>query len=447
LYIYLDLKKTVTITDMSSQAKSLRAQLLAQAQIKVKKGTTTSSTSLITPVKSDPYIFWLARPDRALEHGAADATTETRLARLSASLHRVIVACCCSAEAPDAKTGTDFSRLRAWRTLIGTEIHLSLSGVTDRSVLAGSLKLLSDDQERLLESFLTEVIDYKAGSDISTWEAEKEGKRASIQVKAAECAQSLGFPPVGQLSEGQIKGIRGSGHEVAKAALGALMVYLAGRPVVKRSAGISEKRPKNLQDKYNRGVVWPEIGGSVKMSLGAIRYIGDTWELDVTFRSVFVRALIDTTSETAGMIGSVFGTMVILLEYAQMSHVKVIDDFLEAYPFVIDIPDLAGEIEKYTRDMVVWAQTPARERLYIKMIRRDMIKLFNSRDFLRLTRLALRILSSRNKTLDDYEGAADTDVSGLEDRFHEYKRRYYGEENSEADSDEENDGEPAPGGN
>lgn len=369
------------------------------------------------PLVEESYLFYRVHKAPLQSPGRVIEPDHTRLESARIGLFRLLVLIARATPPTTMGVAASMKEDRTWMTWIGTLAGLVLSSpASDTRLSSGFRELPMEISSRLADS-------------VTEWEACDEFRVEGIPLPdgfhSAEhllaelrvLADALNLPPLMDIGVPEAMAIIESGSVMQRAAYFALVVYLSGRPVTTRTEAISSSRPGNLQAKFNNNQVWVEIGGDLKMAPGSWAKIGRAWSIDPTFRAGFFTPLIGLTHGQSGVTGSIIGTMVSLLDMAQLSHVRVISDFLKAYPWVAEMEEFSSEIHTLRYDVDRWNAFPAHIRPYAKLIHQDQFKAFDSRSLERLTRLAVDVMSQSITSLAQYAvTGADQGLRELFDR-------------------------------
>jgi len=149
-----------------------------------------------------------------------------------------------------------------------------------------------------------------------------------------------------------------------------------------------------------------EISGPLQTSKTTIISLAKVWELYAQFRTGYLLPLLPLADTPSGITHSILGTMVKMLKYAQMAHVRLIYEFCSTYRFVVDMPEFAAETFLLASDSKKWAAFPSIEQSYVKVLYRDQAGIFDSKSLMRLSSLARDVMMETRGSLGDYELAA-----------------------------------------
>jgi hypothetical protein len=377
----------------------------------------------LVPATPSQRVFWKAYTDPGATPGATNETSEMRLESTKLALYWILVYIGNSTADWVAEQTITSSSDSSWMTWIGT---LALTQfkivIADSGMSAAAQDMRTPTATKL----------YKLWVDVSMMGAAQDAAKAA---QAADLTTGAGSTSAGPLvwrpravassvleimKELKLPGcakdsdfnatkcqtffenIGDMGQPNSQASYLALVLYLCGRPASGKYASISTKRPENLQAKFNNKQVWAEIGGPLKLSEGAIKYIGRAWEIDPLFRRTFFMPFVVTATYPGGILDNIIGTMVSLLHMAQLSHVVLIQEFVKTYPWVFDIPELASEFATIIIDMERYLAYPIEEQPFAKLLYRDAFKAFDSKKLSRLTKLAVDVMSQNAISLNDY---------------------------------------------
>jgi len=233
-----------------------------------------------------------------------------------------------------------------------------------------------------------------------------EEVRAAEQelLAAPESSVQLAFPPglpgtavaysARQWNCGTIKGVYG---------YFALIVHLMGKRVdASTRDNIVNRRPKNIMDKFLCHDLSYIMTGAGRMSDMAHTMIPQAWQESTLVRRLMIREL--CTFKEADVLGpEIVNTLFQMLDYSGMQPVAFIHRLLEACPWVIeDIPVLRPAFAVYSQSLVSYAQMPAVERPYLKLLYGDTTKLFHSKSMVDLTACAVEYLKQYEPSMAGY---------------------------------------------
>jgi serine/threonine protein kinase len=320
----------------------------------------------------------------------------------TASLFRLCVLVGCTTEPYDSTSAVDYPLLAKWKTWVGTVGYMALENASSSpETQAGETDISVATKTRIINWNLSLV-------NLDDWDpTQNNGKtletaRQEVLMEAKTIGSLLDFPSFGTPTEEQWIALAQCGNAQERVSYYALIVYLCGRPPTTKTEAISKNRPRNLEDKFNNGIEWGTCSGPIKMSEGTWKWVAQVWELDQMFRVSFFRSVIPTTDLEVAAEAAPMGLIVSLLVGAQASHVQIIKRFIEKYPFVLTMPSLYAEISLLVQGVAEVNKVPAEIRAYAKLMYRDTLKAFDSRQLVRLIKLATDKLGVDETSLTGY---------------------------------------------
>jgi hypothetical protein len=234
----------------------------------------------------------------------------------------------------------------------------------------------------------------------------------------------LKLPRCGQVTQHQADLASRIDGNSEQAAYYAIIVYLAGRSMTTQAtAAIHEKRPRNLQEKFNGGAPWHSLSGDIKMSVGAYTLMAKVWQMNTTMRMNLLIPLIYLEAGLSMVTGNIVYTVFKLLKNAGFAHVQFILAFLRQYPFVEEMEDFRGEIQYLAAHALALSKVDAAIRPYYKVLYSDGAGLFDSKTLEKLTGLAVSVLAETTVTINNYRHVTDPNVRARFDSRLETQRR------------------------
>jgi len=363
-----------------------------------------------TPMVAVSYTgYRISRPPAPVND--ADTTSDdARLTALRVAFFHALVLISCTTADLTQTTVTLPRDWEKWTCFLMSLGHLTLSSpVTDADISRGIVELPTEVGNNLYSALLH----LKGGTppDFAAY-------LAAVKTEVVR----LVLPTIGNPTGQALAAVPGAGASQEMAALYALSIYLLGRPYSATMTAISTKRTKNLEDKGNRGLSWPSISGPAKMSPGTIKMVSLTWERDPKLRAGAFTPLIGLNLSTADPNLTMITTMTGLLPMSQMSHVKIIMDFMKMYRFIVEMDDLSAEFYELADSTRTWNTYPARIRPYCKLIYRDQFKAFDSKRLVRIVKMAADVMARHDTEVGKY--AVKGADQGLLDKFDQLRIRH-----------------------
>jgi hypothetical protein len=171
-------------------------------------------------------------------------------------------------------------------------------------------------------------------------------------------------------------------------------------------------RPKAIQDKFFDGESLVTLSGDWRMVEHSIERISAVWAKNTSIRSQVIGQFASLKSGLAGASADIFYLTFSLLEYADMHSYLIIRGFLEAYPFAMAMPSLAGEVAYFLAGVEQLSNLPALKRPLYKVMMGDKFKIFKRDDLPKLLGLAVQVMSISSPNLGGFESTPPpTDIS------------------------------------
>jgi len=318
--------------------------------------------------------------------------------------------------------------LPQWMAVIATLLYAvfsyggSVTGVTIRELPIAvirqlmELKRLVDGMGRLLSREDDETIQDTIAGPATGPQLEK------IIGLLAAISESLGFPhveaTVGSAARIGVAGSVKDIHEVM--AMAALYVYIAGKSIP--SAQVSDpgqllaynavsKRAGNLQHAHKESVgPWEYVTGAGSLAQHSVRAICRAWSSHLAVRVGLIEPLLTVRSGKSGKTGAIFTTVLNLMDGAGMQSASICAEFLDQYPFVWNIPALTGELAFFMESVRAELQIPVSTRPYYRLLHGDAAHLYNRKRLIKLTGLAVSVMSETDENLEHFEHTADAAI-------------------------------------
>lgn len=374
----------------------------------------TSTKRPPIPAQEAPPIMWKADSSygefpegaRRTVHGAERVSQELhmedqRLRYVQRALSTVLVLV--GATTPDLVMGAPIpsATTRAWGTWIATLSRLVFvsplenadTGAKELSLPAAAVRMIVDwhDEVRVYANAEEEAMTFDEIHGISS------------QVVGA-----LSLPEIGFFSSEMAYSALSRDPVNEEAAYFAMVIYMSGRALTAYTdAAVRERRPANLEAKFNEGAHWESVSGSLRMTKGCYMNIAKTWNVNVTLRQNVLLPLIRLEVGASYIVGNIVFTIFKMLRGAGMAHASIICEFLRNYPEAGDMPSIAGQVRLAATHSAILMKVSDDIRPYYKLLQGDATSLFDSKQFLRLTSLATEINGRENATQLQYAHAAD----------------------------------------
>jgi len=339
-------------------------------------------------VRPEVYRAWkIEKASRVLELDEK-ATEESSTIDCQIGLFRILLLCGVSKEEIEEDAVVYPRELVVWRTFVGTIAHLIFRSFVEVKSVADGVQEVPDDIKRDLIRFKRGISQYAGWSFEEQREEDGRIELDRLMTLAATIQERLSLPSISGVTVAQVVDLAQTGDLLRIACYYAIIVYLCGRPIARNPTSARSKRPTNLQDKYFSGVEIEELTGSLQMSYGAARMIGRMWEHDPQMRLAYFRPLLRLIGAMGSPTHDAIVTTVSLLAYSKMSHVKIIHQLLQMYPFVSAMPIFTREFSILYHDTRVILKMAPIEQKFAKCLETDQFKLVDGKALDKLTRLA-----------------------------------------------------------
>jgi hypothetical protein len=339
-----------------------------------------------------PTVLW---PSTRMKLEAVDAGIATVLV-LTGALARPFAA-------KDKMTGANLERWQTWiSTLAGT---VSSNFSLDPEVTAGKMRCSQALTNDLAKVRIEALKIAKSAADSNRQVLLGDKPADTLRDLYERIADTMDLPPTTYNPKLDVSLLADIGGELDRACYYSLVLMLAGRHVTTKEDSISDKRPKNLEAKFYRGNVQPELSGHLKMSSDAVRLIDAAWSIDGKFRVALMTPAIGTLSSVDHEKLAPIALMVRLMAWSGMTPLKVCFSFISAYPFVTTMPEFAREVAVIRLGLdQITAAFPGREE-YSKILDENFTPI-NSKEISKLTALAVEILQVQETSLAEYRHAS-----------------------------------------
>lgn len=182
-----------------------------------------------------------------------------------------------------------------------------------------------------------------------------------------------------------------------------LIVHLMGKQI---NAGnrdlITNRRPKNIIDKYSASDAAYILTGKGRMSDVAHMKIKDAWDQSNAYRKITITEFCRLRGSDELSADVVF-TMFRMLEYSHMSNAGFIRDFLDSCDWVLkDMPSMIPAYDVYVNSVYAFAAEPPERRPYVKLYYGDNTTIFHAKTLQDLTAIAVEWLRVNNDSLIGY---------------------------------------------
>jgi hypothetical protein len=374
------------------------------------------------------YTVALRGEDNLGSIGTRDSTLitdlETRYSYIRSGLGVVLAAVAAKTPTP-TNLGTLKTRdVSAWGSFIATAGRIVFKKpATDSS---------TGIQEKAITPAVATFVRYLVDAMFSIAGGDRvDLNTAEFNLRLREITEALKLPAAGTLTSEEIVLLAGRDATRETAAYYAMVVLLAGKTITEQSDNaICVARPKNLYDKFNGGIPWATVGGSLQMSKGAYTAIMVTWSLNPTLRMSLLVPLVALEEGEAFVTGNIVFTMFKLLRGAGMSHVNIIKNFAARFPYADEIPELSSEFYLLYLHTRSYMTVPENIRPYFKLLYGDATSLFDSKLLIKLTGLAISVMATTENRMGQY---AHKDDSDMRDKFNAIRAYYEGVQVSTTD--------------
>jgi len=226
-----------------------------------------------------------------------------------------------------------------------------------------------------------------------------------------------------------------------------IMLYLAG----KRVAGVDRTqitvaRPRALKGKVHIEANVNFLEGTLRLSNESHIGINNAWSEMGAVRNVVFSEYAKYEDVSTDELQNIIWTTMHLLKYSQMGHSVIVYNFIQAYPWVFELPSLRPSLACYVRSVVSAADHDKKMFPYIKLIKGDKSEIFPRKEMEPLIACAVAGLEETQTTLSAYY--VDPAYGAVVDAFMEMKahrekmyRKKVGLDDSDDSGDSEDEGE------
>jgi hypothetical protein len=362
-------------------------------------------TQVVVPRAASVALYRAWRISRAPDPSSPADTNDADVRRALArrGLGQIII---CALAYPPVTAYEELSDnyvQKPWRTLIGTLGHLVFEDATEAGATRDGVREISSEIAAQIYhmSLLTESLAAAAENDVTVTRPTNAAAQQII-TRICELQDALGLPASARDSIPDLDGFERIGTALSAGCLYALTLYLAGRPLLQGLDTSLRTRAVNLVKKSYSTRVVPELNGDWQIARTSAQAISRVWEVDGIMREGYLALALQTVGQALEPNLAPVGSMMAMLANAQMGSVGIIFDFVVHYPEVRRLHSIAGELAVLARGALVLAAIKPTVAPYIKALRRDGFKEFDSRKLQRLTALAVDVMRVDQPTLGGY---------------------------------------------
>jgi len=228
--------------------------------------------------------------------------------------------------------------------------------------------------------------------------------RAAVDT-ASQALKALGsFPLLPRINPAADLGL-GNGEWIGKVALCyySLVLFLAGKRIEGDDhSQITDLRPKALRGKAHISDTLDFLEGELRMSDSAHFLINNAWSEMGQLRAVVFTEYAGYDTDDTDIAKDIIWTSIHLLRYSGMSHALITYNFLQAYPWAIDVPALKTSISIYMSSLKKAGEVDQRLFPFLKLIYGDKAGLFPRKEMEPLIACAVDAQKETTSTLADF---------------------------------------------
>jgi hypothetical protein len=307
----------------------------------------------------------------------------------------------CFVKATGASSAT-LTQERQVKTMFLTEAEVVYPG----RVTAGASTWRTTDMN---SSIRTKVMDL----GIQTLLAGDDLDMVAYNRMLKEIQVGLGYPVTGLCTIEMVKKIKDGVHPLELAAKFCMKVFVAGKTAGSDGASesVSEKRPKNLADKYNDGVYFVCHKGEVEWKPDLRVVIERCFETDTSFRLNLLKPLVTMNASTGGVAADMMMLVMGLLKHAHMAALDIVGTFLGMHPWAHYWRPVAAQAAKFLADVEAISTLDFRYRRHAKLLLGSEMNALDSRELSELIGLAKYVLIRRHNRTHVERYKADVNES------------------------------------
>jgi len=157
----------------------------------------------------------------------------------------------------------------------------------------------------------------------------------------------------------------------------AILLFMAGKRVDGSDhTPLTRARPEALIKKSHLPVNPELLMGSIRFSDESHVQINNAWQELALLRSLCFTSFAEYEQDATNDLQDIIYTTMHLLKYSGMQHAKIVNGFLQAYPWAREVPALRTAISKFDQSILSAARYPKKVQPYIKLIYGDKADIF-----------------------------------------------------------------------
>lgn len=183
----------------------------------------------------------------------------------------------------------------------------------------------------------------------------------------------------------------------------AIVLFLAGKRIDGTDhTPITVKRPEALRSKAHFYDVIGFLDGSLRLSDHSHSIINSAWAESSALRAKCFTEYSQFAHMETDIIQDLIYTTMHLLKYSGMQHARITYGFLQAYPWVVEMPTLRAAVATYMESVQAASKYPEHVQPYIKLIYADKAGLFPRNELEPLVECALDVAKKTTPTLQEF---------------------------------------------
>jgi hypothetical protein len=183
----------------------------------------------------------------------------------------------------------------------------------------------------------------------------------------------------------------------------AIVLFLAGKRIEGSDhTPITVKRPEALRSKAHFKDVIGFLDGSLRLSDPSHPILNSAWAESSALRAKCFTEYSQFAHMETDIIQDLIYTTMHLLKYSGMQHAKITYGFLQAYPWVVEMPALRAAVATYMESVQAASKYPEHVQPYIKLIYADKAGLFPRNELEPLVECALDVAKKTTPTLQEF---------------------------------------------
>ncbi len=187
-----------------------------------------------------------------------------------------------------------------------------------------------------------------------------------------------------------------------------IVLFLAGKRIQGTDHGsITRARPEALKGKAHLEGTIGFLDGGLRLSNESHILLNSAWSESSSLRAIVFTEYAKYSDMDTDFNQDLIYTTMHLLRYSGMQHAKITYNFINTYPWIVEIPSLKGPLATYMDSVRAASQFNPLIQPYIKLIYQDKSEIFPRNELEPLVACAIHVAKETDANIHDFYVSSD----------------------------------------